>query len=219
MDRSIDEELSGPHSQSSSGRARSSVGGLWGAIALLGLCTTAVWGDPRPVATDAAAAGGPPAAGVPAAATGPGGGDSPAARAGEKDEEKGEEKLQELVIVGSRFVTSKTSTVSPVVTVDASELSHQGTARAEDLLNSLPQLNAGLTDSANGAGVAPITGTATADLRGIGSFNTLVLMNGRRLQPGDSINPSPDLNAIPTALVKRVDVLTGGASSISGSDA
>ncbi|MDP9065025.1 MAG: TonB-dependent receptor, partial [Pseudomonadota bacterium] len=50
-------------------------------------------------------------------------------------------------------------------------------------------------------------------------FNTLVLMNGRRLQPGDSINPSPDLNAIPTALVKRVEVLTGGASSIYGSDA
>src|SRR6202023_886316 len=51
------------------------------------------------------------------------------------------------------------------------------------------------------------------------SFNTLVLMNGRPLQPGDSINPSPDLNAIPTALVKRVEVLTGGASSIYGSDA
>ena len=131
----------------------------------------------------------------------------------------GDRELQELVVVGSRFATARTNTISPVVTVDASELSHQGTARAEDLLNSLPQLNAGLTNSANGAGVAPVTGTATADLRGIGSFNTLVLMNGRRLQPGDSINPSPDLNAIPTALVKRVEVLTGGASSIYGSDA
>lgn len=130
-----------------------------------------------------------------------------------------EEDVNEIVVTGSRFATSRADSVSPVVTVDAAELGHQGTARAEDLLNSFPQLNAGLTDAANGAGVAPVTGTATADLRGIGSFNTLVLMNGRRLQPGDSINPSPDLNAIPTSLLQRVEVLTGGASSIYGSDA
>ncbi|MDB6046015.1 MAG: TonB-dependent receptor [Gammaproteobacteria bacterium] len=206
MVRSIDEELLRPRSAPGSRPARRSVAGLCGALVVLSVSSPVVWGDP-PAATGAA--GGPPATGVTRAP-----GDAAAG-----GEEKGEEKLEELVIVGSRFVTAKTSTVSPVVTVDASEFSHQGTARAEDLLNSLPQLNAGLTESANGAGVAPITGTATADLRGIGSFNTLVLMNGRRLQPGDSINPSPDLNAIPTALVKRVEVLTGGASSIYGSDA
>src|ERR1700724_2553096 len=127
--------------------------------------------------------------------------------------------LEELVVVGSRLATTNAATISPVVTVDSEEFAHQGTTRAEDLLNALPQLNSGLTESANGAGVTPLTGTATADLRGIGSFNTLVLMNGRRLQPGDSINPSPDPNSIPTALVKRVEVLTGGASSIYGSDA
>ena len=127
--------------------------------------------------------------------------------------------LEELVVVGSRLATTNASTISPVVTVDSEEFAHQGTTRAEDLLNSLPQLNSGLTESANGAGVTPLTGTATADLRGIGSFNTLVLMNGRRLQPGDSINPSPDVSAIPSILVKRVEVLTGGASSIYGSDA
>jgi iron complex outermembrane recepter protein len=213
---SIDEQRSAPPAAFSRRRVRCSVGGVCGAIALLSVCATVVWADPPPVPGDGAAAGGPPAPGV-SAAPGVSGTASDAERSAEKEDK--EEKLQELVIVGSRFVTSKTSTVSPVVTVDASELAHQGTARAEDLLNSLPQLNAGLTDSANGAGVAPITGTATADLRGIGSFNTLVLMNGRRLQPGDSINPSPDLNAIPTSLVKRVEVLTGGASSIYGSDA
>ena len=127
--------------------------------------------------------------------------------------------LEELVVVGSRLATTNAATISPVVTVDSEEFAHQGTTRAEDLLNSLPQLNSGLTESANGAGVTPLTGTATADLRGIGSFNTLVLMNGRRLQPGDSINPSPDVSAIPSILVKRVEVLTGGASSIYGSDA
>ena len=139
--------------------------------------------------------------------------------AGAKNAESEGEELTEVLVVGSRFATASSETISPVVTVDAAELTHQGTARAEDLLNSMPQLNAGLTNSANGAGVSPVTGTATADLRGIGSFNTLVLMNSRRLQPGDSINPSPDLNAIPTALLKRVEILTGGASSIYGSDA
>jgi outer membrane receptor for ferrienterochelin and colicin len=46
-----------------------------------------------------------------------------------------------------------------------------------------------------------------------------VLVNGRRLQPGDTGNPVPDLNFIPTQLIKRVDVLTGGASSVYGADA
>jgi iron complex outermembrane recepter protein len=140
-------------------------------------------------------------------------------RAADPTDEDADKPLLEIVVVGSHFATPNASSISPVMVVDAEEMKHQGTARAEDLLDNMPQLNAGLNNSANGAGVSPVTGTATADLRGIGSFNTLVLMNSRRLNPGDSINPSPDLNAIPTILVKRVEVLTGGASSIYGSDA
>lgn len=225
MVRSIDARVSSRRRQWNGLRACCWVPGIAGVIALLGVATTAtattaVGADTPGAPAPAGATAGPPSpvAGTSAAATTA----AAAEQKAEDTEEKGEEdeKVHEIVVVGTRFVAFKNSTVSPVVTVDSSELAHQGTARAEDLLNSLPQLNAGLTDSANGAGVAPITGTATADLRGIGSFNTLVLMNGRRLQPGDSINPSPDLNAIPTALVKRVEVLTGGASSsIYGSDA
>jgi iron complex outermembrane receptor protein len=140
-------------------------------------------------------------------------------RAADPTDEEADKPLLEIVVVGSHFATPNASSISPVMVVDAEEMKHQGTARAEDLLDNMPQLNAGLNNSANGDGVSPVTGTATADLRGIGSFNTLVLMNSRRLNPGDSINPSPDLNAIPTILVKRVEVLTGGASSIYGSDA
>src|SRR3984893_16685210 len=141
------------------------------------------------------------------------------ARGAEPTDEEADKPLLEIVVVGSHFATPNASSTSPVMVVDAEEIKHQGTARAEDLLDNMPQLNAGLNNSSNGAGVSPVTGTATADLRGIGSFNTLVLMNSRRLNPGDSINPSPDLNAILTILVKRVEVLTGGASSIYGSDA
>jgi iron complex outermembrane receptor protein len=144
---------------------------------------------------------------------------STAAETGPRADDEDASPLQEVVVTGSHFKTPNESSPSPVVVVGNEELQHMGTARAEDLLNSLPQANVGLSLAANGAGVAPLTGTATVDLRGIGAFNTLVLMNGRRLNPGDSINPSADLNTIPTAMVKRVEVLTGGASSIYGSDA
>ncbi len=67
---------------------------------------------------------------------------------------------------------------------------------------------------ANGA-----TGIATLNLRGLGSERTLVLVNGRRLVPGDPTTSAADINIIPAALMKRVDVLTGGASSVYGADA
>ncbi|MDP9013496.1 MAG: TonB-dependent receptor [Pseudomonadota bacterium] len=130
-----------------------------------------------------------------------------------------EEPLIEIVVTGSRLSSANASSPSPIVVLDNEELLHQGTARAEDFLNTLPQVNSGLTLGANGPSVAPLTGTATADLRGIGAFRTLVLVNGKRTAPGDPINPSADLNTIPSTLVKRVEVLTGGASAIYGSDA
>ena len=130
-----------------------------------------------------------------------------------------DEPVIEVVVTGTRLSSANASSPSPVFVLDNEELLHQGTARIEDVLNSLPQVNSGLTLGANGASVAPLTGTATADLRGIGAFRTLVLINGKRTAPGDPINPSADLNTIPSALVKRVEVLTGGASAIYGSDA
>lgn len=130
-----------------------------------------------------------------------------------------DQPIEEVVVTGSRLGSANTSSPSPIVVLSGDELLHQGTVRTEDLLNSLPQVNSGLTLGANGASVAPLTGTATADLRGIGAFRTLVLVNGRRAAPGDPVNPSADLNTVPSALIKRVEVLTGGASAIYGSDA
>ena len=79
----------------------------------------------------------------------------------------------------------------------------------------LPQVFAGQGSTyANGA-----TGTATVNLRGLGSSRTLVLVNGRRLPAGSPLIYAADLNQIPAALIKRVEVLTGGASAIYGSDA
>jgi iron complex outermembrane recepter protein len=130
-----------------------------------------------------------------------------------------EEKVIEIVVTGTRLGSANTTSPSPVAVLDSEELQRLGTPRVEDLVNSLPQINSTLNLGANGAAVAPVTGTATADLRGIGALRTLVLINGRRTAPGDAYNPSADLNTVPTILVKRVEVLTGGASAIYGSDA
>jgi outer membrane receptor protein involved in Fe transport len=83
------------------------------------------------------------------------------------------------------------------------------------MMNSLPQLEASSTAfQSNGA-----SGTATLNLRGMGSQRTLVLINGRRMQAGGIYSQSADINQIPAALIKRVDVMTGGGSSTYGADA
>jgi outer membrane receptor protein involved in Fe transport len=131
---------------------------------------------------------------------------------GEVLEDEGDEAI---VVTGSRIPQPNLTAVSPVTVINSQEVKLQGTTRTEDLLNSLPQAFASQGGNlANGA-----TGTATVNLRGLGSARTLVLINGRRLGPGDPTFPAPDINVVPAALIERVDVLTGGASSVYGSDA
>ena len=126
--------------------------------------------------------------------------------------------VEEVVVTGSRIVEAGLTSVSPVTTVSSEQIKQSGVTRIEDLLNTMPQVMGDMGgDLSNGA-----TGEATVNLRGLGVQRTLVLINGRRLMPGD---PTPgsssasDLNNIPAALVERVDVLTGGASSTYGADA
>ncbi len=124
-------------------------------------------------------------------------------------------EVSEIVVTGSRIPTPNLSGASPVTVVTDQELKLQGTTNVESLLNNLPQVFADF-----GGGVSNgSTGTATVNLRGLGSTRTLVLIDGKRLMPGDPIFPVPDLNNIPAGLVERVDVLTGGASAVYGSDA
>lgn len=120
-----------------------------------------------------------------------------------------------IVVTGSRIPRPELASASPVTVVGAAEVKQSGTTRVEDLLNALPQVYAGQGGSiSNGS-----TGTATVDLRNLGPTRTLVLVNGRRLVPGDPRSPVADINIIPASLIKRVDVLTGGASSVYGADA
>lgn len=122
---------------------------------------------------------------------------------------------QAIVVTGTRLRSPNLESASPVTVVTAEEFALTGTTRVEDLINSLPQVFAAQGGSiSNGA-----TGTATLNLRGLGAERTLVLVNGRRLAPGTPSTSAADINMIPAALIERVDVLTGGASSVYGADA
>ncbi len=121
----------------------------------------------------------------------------------------------EVIVTGSLIPRQDLEALSPVTVMDPEEITYTGTTRIEDLITSLPQaFQAQNSTVANGA-----SGTATVSLRQLGPVRTLVLINGRRMPQGDAFSLAPDLNFIPAALVKRVDVLTGGASSVYGADA
>ena len=122
---------------------------------------------------------------------------------------------ERVEITGSRIKTVQTEGTSPVVVLGKEQIQQEGVRNAEQLLNNLPQVFADQGGSvSNGA-----TGTATVNLRNLGSNRTLVLVNGRRLPGGSPRDISTDLNQIPVSLIKRVEILTGGASAIYGSDA
>jgi outer membrane receptor protein involved in Fe transport len=122
-----------------------------------------------------------------------------------------------ITVTGSRLADPNIESSSPVTTIDAELFDVRGTTDVIDLVNTLPQAFAAQTTSfANGA-----NGTSTLDLRGLGAIRTLVLANGKRLPPGSPLDggyPS-DINLIPAQLVERVEIVTGGASAVYGSDA
>ncbi len=129
-------------------------------------------------------------------------------------------EVSEIVVTGTRIPTPNLTSVAPVTSVSAADIKAQGVSRVEDLLNSLPQSFAAQGSNYSNSS----TGTATVNLRGLGSTRTLVLIDGRRLMAGNPTSNATtpvaaDLNFIPSSLVQRVDVLTGGASAVYGADA
>jgi iron complex outermembrane recepter protein len=126
--------------------------------------------------------------------------------------------LQEVVVTGSRLTISPNDvSISPVTSVTSLDIAQTGLVRAEDILNNLPQV---IAEQSSGTSISS-NGTATVSLRGLGSQRTLVLVNGTRLMPGAGLGTASaaDINQIPADLIERVDVLTGGASSVYGADA
>jgi len=124
-------------------------------------------------------------------------------------------RVEGVQVTGSRIPSPNLTSTSPVTQVTAQDVKLEGINNVENLLNNLPQVFADFGGNlSNGA-----TGTATVNLRNLGSSRTLVLINGRRLPAGSPTFFPTDLNQIPAPLIERVEILTGGASAIYGSDA
>src|SRR5882672_10285388 len=137
----------------------------------------------------------------------------------------GKIEIEEVVITGSRIALPNMVSTSPIQVITEKDIRVSGKADISDIILQLPQnFNNSFSDFNNRtSGLTTAGGLATADLRGLGPQRTLVLVNGRRLGVGDANtanpNPASDLDQIPTALIERVDVVTGGASATYGSDA
>ncbi|WP_229205659.1 TonB-dependent receptor domain-containing protein [Duganella sp. Leaf126] len=126
-----------------------------------------------------------------------------------------EPAMQKVEVTGSRIPTLATEGASPVTVLSSKDIKADGVRNTEDLLNNLPQVFAGQGAAvSNGA-----TGTATVNLRNLGADRTLVLVNGKRLPAGSVQSSAPDLNEIPAGLIKRVEVLSGGAGAVYGAGA
>ena len=123
--------------------------------------------------------------------------------------------VEEVIVTGTRLKADGFEAVSPVSVVTADNIKRTGQTRIEDILNQMPQIETS-NSSFEPSGE---TGTASLDLRGLGSSRTLVLLNGKRMQPGSIWSEVADVGQVPVQLLERVDVLTGGASAVYGSDA
>ena len=132
--------------------------------------------------------------------------------------------VEEVVVTGSRLLQAPNDiSISPISSISSDDIARTGLVRTEDVLNMLPQV----AIEQNSANSISSIGTATVSLRDLGSQRTLVLINGRRMQPGGSggvpsagsASNSADVDQIPAELIERADLLTGGASAVYGADA
>lgn len=127
------------------------------------------------------------------------------------------EEVERIEVTGSRIKRTDMEGANPVTVIGQAEIAKMSVTNVGDLLSNLTSSagNAANTQTNNGGDSA-----VRFSLRGIGEQRTLVLVNGRRyVAGGGGANSSVDLNTIPTSIVKRVEILKDGASSIYGSDA
>jgi iron complex outermembrane recepter protein len=126
-------------------------------------------------------------------------------------------KTEVVVVTGSRIATASNRAISPVRVIDADTIRATGEVNIDEILKTQNQFL-----PSNGATTNPTLleshGASTLDLRGLGQNRTLVLINGQRATPNGFRN-SADVNTIPSAMIARVDTLTGGAAAVYGADA
>lgn len=131
-----------------------------------------------------------------------------------QEAESSAEAVEKISITGSRIRSANALSTSPIATIGEVEIEQAQQPEIERIFRNLPSTLPGDNGNVNnGTG-----GAATVNLRGLGSNRNLVLMNGKRMVPYNTAG-SVDTSTIPTALVERIDIVTGGASAVYGSDA
>jgi iron complex outermembrane recepter protein len=121
---------------------------------------------------------------------------------------------EEIIITGTLIQNPNLTSSSPVNVISESEIALRVPNNAEELIRQIPGVSPGIGSQVNNGS----NGTNQVDLRGLGLQRNIVLLDGNRITPSTA-NGAVDLNIIPVALVSRVDVLTGGASTTYGADA
>ncbi|MEM9261939.1 MAG: TonB-dependent receptor [Pseudomonadota bacterium] len=124
-----------------------------------------------------------------------------------------------VVVTGSRIERTAVNAPSPIDIVTAEDIAKLGLNDTTEALRFVPALNRSVSLTANISPDRDTPGLATLDLRALGTNRTLVLVNGRRHVAGVASAATVDVSSFPTALIDRVEVLTGGGSSIYGADA
>lgn len=128
-----------------------------------------------------------------------------------------EVSVERIEVTGSRINRTDVETASPVTVISSEFIAQSGYSSVEEILSAQPTaagMNLGATTN-NGSG-----GSATVNLRGMGAQRTLVLLNGRRMvSSGTGADSAVDLNTIPVAMIKNIEILKDGASAVYGSDA
>lgn len=131
------------------------------------------------------------------------------------------EKVETVVVTGSRIVRPNLTSSTPVLAISAETMSNLGMENFADMATQLPQFSPAFGSSRTQSTFSGVesSGLNNANLRNLGSNRSLVLINGRRVPGGTSTDTAVDFNSIPTANIERIEVITGGASAIYGADA
>jgi outer membrane receptor protein involved in Fe transport len=129
-----------------------------------------------------------------------------------------EEKLEEVVVTGTHLTTAGFDAPTPVTVMSTQTIETRAPANVADVINEQPEFRVNQSDTTRNGNPQPGATQETLNLRNLGANRTLVLINGHRVAP-TLWDSTVDTSIIPTGLVERIDVVTGGASAAYGSDA
>jgi iron complex outermembrane recepter protein len=126
--------------------------------------------------------------------------------------------LEVVNVTASRVRRDGYEAPTPTTVLNADDLTLRASDTLADLLAALPQMRNPTNEGTGGVNFAQSVGRGFVNLRGLGSNRTLVLLDGQRIVSND-LDGDRDLLSLPSALIDRVEVVTGGASALYGSDA